>query len=145
MIAVEICLETVQSLRAAKAAAPTRAELCALARCRRPDALARDDAVRRGPRAAGAGAAATPPAAGFVYDADEIAVVERDIEAVRGFGLAGAVVGASRPDGRLDRDVLARWLERCDGLGKTLHRAFDSRPTRSKPWKPRLSSVSTVS
>jgi copper homeostasis protein len=80
---------------------------------------------------AGAGAVAgeTPspisPPSGCVYDADEIAVIERDIDTVRDFGLGGVVIGPSRQDGRLDREALARLLARCDGLGVTLHRAFD--------------------
>jgi len=127
MIAVEICLETVQSLRAAKAGGADRAELCASLDV---GGLTPSPGMMRFAAEFGLPVRVLlrPRGGGFVYDADEIAVIERDIAAVRGFGLGGVVIGASHADGRLDRETLARLLGHCDGLGVTLHRAFDLTP-----------------
>jgi copper homeostasis protein len=69
-----------------------------------------------------------PRAGTFVFDAREEAVMLADIAAVRAAGLAGVVLGASRADGALDTDLLARLSKAADGLGRTLHRAFDLVP-----------------
>jgi len=127
MIAVEICLETVQSLRAAKAGGADRVELCASLAV---GGLTPSPGMMRFAAEIGVPARVLmrPRGGTFTYDADEIAVIERDIAAVRSFGLAGVVIGAGHHDGRLDRDVLARLIERAGGLGVTLHRAFDLTP-----------------
>ena len=69
-----------------------------------------------------------PRAGGFVYDEGDAAVMEGDIDAARHAGLAGVVFGASRPDGSLDRALLGRLVARAQGMGVTLHRAFDLAP-----------------
>jgi copper homeostasis protein len=71
-----------------------------------------------------------PRAGAFVYDAAELDLIRRDIDAVAEAGLQGVVVGASKPSGELDvkgcealiRHALAR------GLAVTLHRAVDLTP-----------------
>jgi len=64
----------------------------------------------------------------FVFDEVEEAVMTADIMAAREVGLAGVVLGASRPDGTLNGVMLARLIGRAKGLGVTLHRAFDLAP-----------------
>jgi copper homeostasis protein len=64
----------------------------------------------------------------FVYSPAEVDVMRADIDAARGAGLAGVVLGASRPSGELDEEVLSRLVEHAAGLGLTLHRAFDLVP-----------------
>ena len=64
----------------------------------------------------------------FEFDEAEVAVMEADIAAARDAGLAGVVIGASLPDGRLDGPVLARLIAAAQGLGVTLHRAIDLVP-----------------
>ena len=51
-----------------------------------------------------------------------------DIRAARAMGLTGVVLGASRPDGRLDAEVLASLIAEAAGLDLTLHRAIDLSP-----------------
>ncbi|MFZ5676298.1 MAG: copper homeostasis protein CutC [Pseudomonadota bacterium] len=51
-----------------------------------------------------------------------------DIDAIRGAGLAGVVIGASRSDGALDEEMLRHLCGHARGLGVTLHRAFDLVP-----------------
>ncbi|BAH49495.1 copper homeostasis protein CutC [Rhodococcus opacus] len=64
---------------------------------------------------------------GFVYDADEIAVMARDIRAAMGAGASGVVVGALTPGLAVDRDALARLLDGIDpyAVEVTFHRAMD--------------------
>lgn len=69
-----------------------------------------------------------PRAGSFVYDADNEAAMMADIDAVRAAGLAGVVIGASRPDMTLDMPLLKRLMAQSQGLGVTLHRAFDLVP-----------------
>lgn len=64
----------------------------------------------------------------FVYDAADTDAMRRDIDAAAAAGLAGVVIGANLPDGRLDEDVLGRLLLHSAGLSTTLHRAFDLVP-----------------
>lgn len=66
-----------------------------------------------------------PRAGDFCFSPREADLMVRDIAAVREAGLAGVVIGAGRADGRLDIRLLERLLRAADGLGTTLHRAFD--------------------
>ncbi|MGF6902007.1 copper homeostasis protein CutC [Paraburkholderia sp. GAS348] len=85
-----------------------------------------------------ANAAAGAPAAGvpvnvivrphsrsFVYDADDYAVMLRDVRAVKAAGANGVVIGMLTPDGEIDREGLARAIDAADGMAITFHRAFD--------------------
>lgn len=69
-----------------------------------------------------------PRAGDFVYAEEEVEVMLADIAAARRAGLAGVVLGASLPDGRLDRSVLETLARAAHGLDLTLHRAFDLVP-----------------
>lgn len=69
-----------------------------------------------------------PRAGDFCFGPDDLAVMEADIDAARRAGLAGVVLGASLPDGRLDVQMLAGLVARAQGLGLTLHRCFDLVP-----------------
>lgn len=73
-----------------------------------------------------------PRAGDFVYSEEEIDLMRADIEAARGAGIAGVVLGASLPDGRLDRLVLQTLAKAAEGLDMTLHRAFDLVPDISE-------------
>lgn len=66
-----------------------------------------------------------PRAGGFHYDADELAVAERDVRHAIAAGAAGVVIGALDTEGRLDRDAVARLRDAADGASVTLHRAID--------------------
>ncbi|MDV7090807.1 copper homeostasis protein CutC [Rhodococcus sp. IEGM 248] len=64
---------------------------------------------------------------GFVYDADEIAVMARDVRAAVNAGASGVVLGALTPDMTVDRDALRRLLDGIDpyAVEVTFHRAMD--------------------
>ncbi|EYD74210.1 copper homeostasis protein [Rubellimicrobium mesophilum DSM 19309] len=69
-----------------------------------------------------------PRGGDFVYAPPDVDAMLADIDEVRRCGLAGVVLGASRRDGRLDEDLLARLSEAAGSLRRTLHRAIDLVP-----------------
>ncbi|AOW93064.1 copper homeostasis protein CutC [Rhodococcus sp. WMMA185] len=64
---------------------------------------------------------------GYVYDADEIAVMARDVRAAVAAGASGVVLGALTPGGSVDRQALARMVDGIDRsvVEVTFHRAMD--------------------
>lgn len=69
-----------------------------------------------------------PRSGEFVFEAGDVEVMLGDIAAIRRAGLTGVVLGANRPDGRLDPAVLGRLVDATGGLGVALHRSFDLVP-----------------
>ena len=67
-----------------------------------------------------------PRGGGFVYDADELATIVRDIRLARSLGAHGVVVGALTEDGALDLASIADFVEAADGMQVTVHRAVDA-------------------
>jgi copper homeostasis protein len=124
---LEVCVEDIAGLNAAVKGGGDRIELCsALAVGGLTPSAGLMTAAARMPIPAYA--IIRPRAGSFVYSADELEIMKSDIDAARNAGLPGVVLGASRPDGRLDFDALTALTAHADGLGKTLHRAFDLVP-----------------
>ncbi|GLU28524.1 copper homeostasis protein CutC [Brucella sp. NBRC 12950] len=69
-----------------------------------------------------------PRAGSFVWTEDELQIMEAEIAATRALGLAGVVIGANLPDGRLDKHALQRLVKAADGLEIALHRSIDLTP-----------------
>lgn len=129
-ILLEVCVDTPAGLAAAIAGGADRIELCA--------ALALQGLTPAPGLMAQAAKAPIPiypmirPRNGdFCYDAGDLDHIRRDIDAVREYGLAGVVIGANLPDGQLDLDALEMLVEHSQGLGLSLHRAFDLVPEQS--------------
>ncbi|MBL8562124.1 MAG: copper homeostasis protein CutC [Gemmobacter sp.] len=124
---IEVCVDTLAGLEAALAGGAGRIELCAALDL---GGLTPSAGLMRA--AAGCGlpvlAMMRPRAGGFVWSAAEQAAICDDIAAARAAGLAGVVLGASLPDGRLDRAALARMTAAASGMQMTLHRCFDLVP-----------------
>ena len=106
---LEVCVDTSAGLAAAVEGGADRVELCS--------ALALGGLTPSAGFMAEAAACGVPvlamirPRAGdFVWSEAEIVAMEHDIAAARAAGLAGVVLGASLPDGRLDVAVLRRLL-----------------------------------
>lgn len=123
-VLLEVCVDTPAGLAAAIAGGADRIELCA--------ALALQGLTPLPGLMALAAKAPIPvyalirPRNGdFSFDARELDAMRHDIDAVRAHGLAGVSIGANRPDGELDPDVLEKLVEHSQGLGMTLHRSFD--------------------
>lgn len=123
-VLLEVCVDTPAGLAAAIAGGADRIELCAaltlqgLTPAPGLMALAADSPIPVYPMI-------RPRNGDFCYDRRDLDAMKRDIDAVRDYGLAGVSIGASRPDGELDLDVLEALVEHAKGLGMTLHRAFD--------------------
>lgn len=124
---LEVCVEDIAGLKAAVEGGGDRIELCsALPLGGLTPSTGLMAAAAKIP--VPAYAIIRPRAGSFVYSADELEVMKRDIDAARAAGLPGVVLGASMPDGRLDLDALTILTAQAEGLGKTLHRAFDLVP-----------------
>ncbi len=106
-ILLEVCVDDAAGISAAAAGGADRIELCA--------------ALALGGLTPSAGlislasecglpcmAMIRPRAGDFVWSPAERRAMQAEIAAVRQAGLAGVVIGASLPDGRLDKDCLAR-------------------------------------
>lgn len=124
---IEVCVDTPEGLAVAARAGVDRIELCA--------ALALDG-LTPGPGLVSLAREAEVPvlvmirprAGDFVFGREDRAATLADIAYIREAGLAGVVLGASLPDGRLDTETLAGMIEAAAGLDLTLHRAFDITP-----------------
>jgi copper homeostasis protein len=126
-ITLEICVDEPAGLAAAITGGADRIELCA--------ALGLGGLTPSPGLIAAAGACPVPVmvmirprAGGFHWSEAELACMEAEIAAVRTANLAGVVIGASQPDGRLDNLALARLMAAAQGLDVTLHRAIDLAP-----------------
>lgn len=61
----------------------------------------------------------------FLYDASELALMERQIPRLAEAGADGFVIGCLTPEGELDRAATGRLIRAAGGSGLTLHRAID--------------------
>lgn len=125
MVVVEVCVESVAGVRAARAAGAQRVELCC--------------ALGEGGLTPSHGCLAAAVAVGgievvalvrprggdFLYSEDEFAVLERDVESARALGAAGVALGCLTAEGEVDAARCARLIQRARPLGVTFHRAFD--------------------
>ena len=128
---LEVCVDSQAGLAAAIAGGADRIELCAALDCEgltpSPGLMA-----RAGSSSCPTYAMIRPRAGDFVFDRLDVEAMRRDIDAARAAGLEGVVLGANRPDGRLDEDVLAALVAHAAGLGVALHRAFDVTPDKAE-------------
>ncbi|MCG5480706.1 copper homeostasis protein CutC [Sinorhizobium alkalisoli] len=126
-ILLEVCVDDAEGLKAAVEGGADRIELCSalavggltpsagLMACAKPPPVPVYAMIR-------------PRAGDFVFSPAELDIMRGDIDVARKVGLAGVVLGASRPDGRLDERMLVKLTGHAAGLGLTLHRAFDLVP-----------------
>lgn len=66
-----------------------------------------------------------PRAGHFVVDDDEAEQIARDVRWTVRAGAQSVAVGALQPDGTIDQERLARWIEAAEGKPVCFHRAFD--------------------
>lgn len=132
---LEVCVEDIGGLRAAVEGGADRIELCSalpLGGITPSAALIRAAAAANIP----VHVLIRPRANDFVFDADETEIMVADIREALGVGMAGVVIGASRPDGTLDSELLRLLVSvsreagssRGSPVSLTLHRAFDLCP-----------------
>ena len=124
----EICVDSVAGVRAARAAGAGRVELCA-------DLLEGGTTpsrgmIRRARTVAGIGlhVIIRPRGGDFLFDDDEFAVMEADIDTAKDEGADGVVIGLLKPDGTIDAERTRALVARARPLSVTFHRAFDMTP-----------------
>ncbi|WP_075214798.1 copper homeostasis protein CutC [Mongoliimonas terrestris] len=126
-IILEVCVSDLSGLDAAVAGGADRVELTSALEL---GGLTPSIGFMR--LAAGAGipfhAIMRPRSGDFVYTPRCLDIIRHDIDAARAAGAAGVVIGASRPDGRLDEKALEQLVAAAKGLTVVLHRAFDLAP-----------------
>ncbi len=121
----EICLDSVDGVRAAVAACAARVELCAnLLEGGTTPSLG---LIRQARRVAGIRlhVIIRPRGGDFLYDDDEFAAMQTDIEAAKAEGADGVVIGMLDAEGRLDRARMAALVGLARPMAVTCHRAFD--------------------
>jgi copper homeostasis protein len=128
-VALEIAVQDVGGARAAIAAGADRLELCqALGVGGLTPSIALIEAVVDAVGGERVNVLVRPRGGGFVYDADEAAVVTADIAAAVHAGAGGVVVGALTAEGAVDLEALVRWQDAAGEASLVFHRAIDAAP-----------------
>lgn len=137
--AVEIAVQDAAGARAAIEAGADRLELCqALVVGGLTPSIGSIEAVCDAVGAERVNVLVRPRGGGFVYDADEVAVVTADIRACVARGVGGVVVGALERDGRADREALHRWTDAAGPATLVFHRAIDASPRSAEVFETLL-------
>ncbi|MCC3860775.1 copper homeostasis protein CutC [Pseudemcibacter aquimaris] len=130
-ITFEVCVDTIQGAIDAVNNGADRIELC--------DALGIGGATPSAglmERASKLGkpiyAMIRPRGGDFIFNFEDMDVMLHDIDTCRKYGMAGIVVGITHENGALDYQKLKRLIDHADGMGVTLHRAFDVTPDTSE-------------
>jgi copper homeostasis protein len=66
-----------------------------------------------------------PRSCDFLYTADEIEIMHRDIYAAKKLGALGVVFGVLTAEGSIDVSVMKSLIKEASGMDVTCHRAFD--------------------
>jgi len=69
-----------------------------------------------------------PRGGNFIYNADELAIMEKDIIAVRQLGFPGIATGVQQRDGTIHTEALKRLVEAAGPMAVTCHKVFDTTP-----------------
>jgi copper homeostasis protein len=124
----EICVDSVAGVRAAKAAGAHRVELCAnlleggttpsrgmIRQARTVPGIKMHVIIR-------------PRGGDFLFDDDEFAMMETDVDAAKEERADGVVIGLLAADGTIDVKRTRALIARARPLAVTFHRAFDMTP-----------------
>jgi copper homeostasis protein len=124
----EICVDSVEGVRAAKAAGAARVELCAdlmeggitpsrgMIRQARTVAGVRLHVIIR------------PRGGDFLFDDDEFSIMRADVETAKAEGADGVVIGLLTAAGEVDAPRTRELIALARPLAVTFHRAFDMTP-----------------
>jgi copper homeostasis protein len=121
----EICVDSVDGVRAARAVGAQRVELCAdLFEGGITPSLGM---IRQARTVMGIGlhVIVRPRGGDFLYDDDEFAIMAADIEAAKSAGADGVVFGLLTRAGHIDAERTRRLVAHARPLAVTFHRAFD--------------------
>ncbi len=124
----EVCVDSVAGVRAAKAAGADRVELCG-------DLLEGGitpscGMIRQARTITGIGLQVMirPRGGDFLFDDDEFAIMEADIDTAKAERADGVVIGLLTADGTVDAKRTRDLISRARPLSVTFHRAFDMTP-----------------
>lgn len=128
-ILLEVCVEDAAGLGAALRGGAGRIELCSALAL---GGLTPSPGLMQAAQHAGRPVLAMirPRAGDFIWSSEDLRQMRGDIAAARAAGLAGVVLGASRPDGRLDEWMLSTLADEARGMDLTLNRCFDLVPDK---------------
>ena len=73
-----------------------------------------------------------PRAGNYLYDDDEIAILEKDIQICKELGCDGISIGVQRIDRGIDTERMKRFVDLAYPMGVTCNRAFDATPDPMK-------------
>ena len=122
---IEVCANSVESVKAAVEAGADRVELCA----GMPEGGTTPSwgtiALAREMMPAGLHVIIRPRGGDFLYNEWEREVMLRDIDAARRIGADGVVLGCLTEDGQVDVRLMRRLMAEAGGMSVTFHRAFD--------------------
>lgn len=127
MTELEVCVDTIEGVLAAKAGGAARVELCAALSeggLTPPLGLMRAAVQVDIP----CYAMMRPRSGLFDFSPAEVAMMRDDIRAARDAGLDGVVLGVQGTDGHLNLQVLRDLCALAGDMGKTLHRVIDVVP-----------------
>jgi copper homeostasis protein len=124
----EICVDSVEGVRAAKAAGAHRVELCA--DLMEGGITPSRGMIRRARTIAGVRlhVIIRPRGGDFLFDDDEYAVMRADIETAKAEGADGVVIGLLAAAGEVDAARTRELIALARPLAVTFHRAFDMTP-----------------
>lgn len=122
---LEICVDSLASARAAIRGGADRLELCSalLAGGLTPYEMLLRQIREESPIAVRC--LMRHRAGDFLYPAEEVELLRRQILQLKSAGADGFVIGCLTPDGDLDREAMLPLVEACGGKGITLHRCID--------------------
>lgn len=69
-----------------------------------------------------------PRGGNFIYDADEIAIMKKDLLMCRQLGCPGIATGVQLQDGRLNREQMRQIVEWAHPMQVSCHKVFDGTP-----------------
>jgi copper homeostasis protein len=125
LVLVEACVDTARSARRAVAGGAGRLELCANLVEGGTTPSSGLMSVVRSEVSVPVHVLIRPRGGDFLYEADEVATMLADIAEAGRIGMAGVVIGALTPDGRIDEPITRRLVDAARPLAVTFHRAFD--------------------
>ena len=132
---LEICVDSLASLRAAVRGGADRIELCSALTV---GGLTPYEALLRQLREESAipvRCLMRPRGGDFLYEKEEIEMLRRQILQLKAAGANGFVIGCLTADGDLDEEAMKPLIDACGGSGITLHRCIDVSRDPIETWQ----------
>ena len=122
---LEVCVDSLVSVRAAVAGGADRIELCAALAVGGLTPYAELLRQIRAESGIPVRCLMRPRGGDFLYEKEEILMMAAQMEELRKLGADGFVIGCLTPEGELDGKAMEPLLKAAEGTGLTLHRCID--------------------